>query len=396
MEDLFVPSSQYRELKNKSRQFTLECIEPQAHEFNKKEQFNVKLLRKMGDYGLLGITVPQQWGGEGLDALASVIVHEELSYSDPSFCLAYLAHSILCCNNIAVNANEEQKSEFLPLLCSGKWIGGMAMTEPEHGTDVLSMQTTAINFGEFYEISGIKRWITNGVLDDSNGVADVLYLYAKTGEHNGRVQISSFVINTEKMGSFKAEKIHDKSGMRAANTAQLYFDKYRVPVKYRIGVEGSSLHHMMSNLQLERLTLASISLGIAKRCIEVMVQHAKNRKAFGKAIGSFGQIQKYIADSYAEFMSARTYVYSVASKLKVGETNQRIDCDAVKLLSSTMAKNIADRSIQVLGGYGYIGEHVVERLWRDSKLLEIGGGTIEAHQKNISRDLLKKVNPLFD
>jgi isovaleryl-CoA dehydrogenase len=183
------------------------------------------------------------------------------------------------------------------------------------------------------------------------------------------------------------QKIKDKTGMRASNTAELVFQDCKVPVGNLMGVEGDSVLHMMRNLEIERVTLAAISLGIAHRCLRVMVRYADDRKAFGQPLSRFGQIQKYIGDSYAEWMAGRSYTYNTAFNLKLDQPGQRLDSDGVKLFASTMAKNVADRAIQVLGGYGYVGEYVVERLWRDSKLLEIGGGTIEAHQKNMSREL---------
>jgi isovaleryl-CoA dehydrogenase len=391
--DLFNPTSEHGMLRETVKAFTASEVEPQAHEYDRKEQFNLPLFRKLGELGLLGITVPEAYGGAGMDATAAVIVHEELSASDPGFTLAYLAHSMLCVNNLAVNGSEEQRKKYLPKLCSGEWVGAMAMSEPSVGTDVLGMSTTAVKKGSEYILNGRKMWITNGCIDEKGTPCDVVWTYAKTGEKNGRPQVSTFLVEKSSKGFSVGQKIRDKLGMRASNTAELVYQDCHVPVNHLVGHEGESMLHMMRNLELERLTLAAQSLGIARRSIEVMNRYAQEREAFGKPLNNFGQVQKYIADSYAEYKSARAYTYEVARKLDLTKEGNRLDSDGVKLVATTMGKNVADRAIQVLGGYGYVGEYTVERLWRDAKLLEIGGGTLEAHQKNITRDLAK--NPEF-
>ncbi len=390
--DLFNPLPEHQMIRESVRSFVQSEVEPQALEYDRKELFNVDLFRKLGELGVLGITVPEAYGGSGQDATAAVIVHEELSASDPGFCLAYLAHSMLLVNNFAVNASEEQKKKYLPKMCTGEWIGGMAMSEPAVGTDVLGMQTTAVKKGDHYLINGRKMWITNGTIDEKGTPADCVLLYAKTGEHKGRAQISTFLVEKGHPGYEVGQKIRDKTGMRGSNTAELVFQDCKVPVANLIGQEGDSMLHMMRNLELERLTLAAMSLGIARRSIEAMNRYATEREAFGKPIREYGQIQRYIADSYAEYKASKTYVYDVARKMNLtahGNSAGRIDSDGAKLVATTMGKNVADRAMQVLGGYGYVGEYVVERLWRDAKLLEIGGGTLEAHQKNMTRDLGK-------
>jgi isovaleryl-CoA dehydrogenase len=387
--DLYNPTSEHSMLRETLQQFAKDEVEPQAHKFDREEKFNLPLFRKLGELGILGITVPEAYGGAGMDALAAIIVHEELSYSDPGFCLAYLAHSMLIVNNLAVNASPEQNKKFLPKLCSGEWVGAMAMSEPAIGTDVLAMQTTATKQGDTYLINGRKMWITNGTLDDNNTPSDCVLVYAKTGEKNGRAKISTFLVEKSFSGFKVGQKIKDKLGMRGSNTAELVFDNCQVPSSHLIGHEGDSMLHMMRNLELERVTLAAMSLGIAKRSLEIMNRYAVEREAFGKSLNFFGQIQKYIAESYAEYKACRAYVYDTCRRLDLLKEGNRVDSDGAKLVATTMAKNVADRAIQVLGGYGYVGEYVVERLWRDAKLLEIGGGTIEAHQKNITRDLAK-------
>lgn len=371
------------------RDFVQSEVEPQALEHDRQEKFNLPLFRKLGELGLLGITVPEEYGGAGQDAVAAVIAHEELSASDPGFALAYLAHSMLFVNNLAVNGSEAQKKKYLPKVCSGEHIGCMAMSEPNVGTDVMGLETTAKLEGDHYVINGQKMWITNGCIDDEGTAADLVWLYAKTGERDGRSQVSTFLIEKGAAGYAVGQKIRDKTGMRASNTAELVFANCRVPKTALVGHEGESVHHMMRNLELERLTLAAMSLGIARRSLEIMNRYASERYAFGRPLSHFGQIQRHIAESFAEYRACQTYVYETARRMDLTSAGNRLDSDGVKLITTTLAKNIADRGIQVLGGYGYVGEYVVERLWRDAKLLEIGGGTLEAHQKNITRDLAK-------
>ena len=387
--DLYNPSEEHKMLREAIRQFVVAEVEPQAEEYDRKEEFNLPLFRKLGEMGLLGITVPEQFGGSGMDALSAVIAHEEISWSDPGFCLAYLAHSMLTANNLAQNANDELRSRVLPKLSSGEWVGCMAMSEPHVGTDVLGMHTTAKKEGDGYVLNGRKMWITNGTIDENRTAADCVLVYAKTGESNGRAEISTFLVEKSHEGYSVGQKIQDKTGMRGSNTAELVFEDCKLPASALLGKEGDSMIHMMKNLEIERVTLAAQSIGIAKRALQIMNKYAREREAFGKPLSKFGQIQKHIGDSYAEYMSARAYVYETARRMDINNAGQRLDSDGVKLVATTMAKNVCDRAIQVLGGYGYVAEYVVERLWRDSKLLEIGGGTLEAHQKNITNDLGK-------
>lgn len=391
---------EHQMIRDSVRSFVQAEVEPQALEHDRKEIFNVPLFHKLAELGVLGITVPEQYGGAGQDVISAVIVHEEISAADPGFCLAYLAHSMLLVNNFAVNASDAQKEKYLSKMCTGEWIGGMAMSEPAVGTDVLAMESTAVRKGDHYILNGRKMWITNGTLDDAGTPAHCVLVYARTGEKNGRPQISTFLVERAHEGYSVGQKIRDKTGMRASNTAELVFQDCKVPVSHLIGQEGDSVLHMMRNLEIERLTLAAMSLGIARRSIEVMNRYATEREAFGKPIREYGQVQKYIADSYAEYKACRAYVYDVARQMSLAQkghasANGRIDSDGAKLVATTMGKNVADRAMQVLGGYGYVGEYVVERLWRDAKLLEIGGGTLEAHQKNMTRDLAKNPQLIF-
>jgi len=386
--ELFNPTEEHSHLRKSVRQFVQSEVEPQAARFDKEERFNLELFKRLGELGLLGITVPESFGGSGMDATAVVIAHEELSASDPGFCLAYLAHTLLCANNIAVNGSQEQKQRWLPKLCSGEWVGAMGMSEPQAGTDVLAMTTSSSKSKDGYSISGRKMWITNGAIDENRTPCDCLLFYAKSDQHKSDSKhISTFVVERGAKGFSVGQKIEGKLGMRASNTAEMCFDNCLLPIENRLGDEGDSLIHMMRNLEIERLGLAAMSLGIARRSLDIMINYSKERQAFGKKLAQFGQIQAHIADSYAEYQAARCYVYNTARELNLTKPGSRLDSDGVKLIASPMAKRIADRAIQTLGGYGYVAEYVVERLWRDSKLLEIGGGTIEAHQKNITRDL---------
>ena len=390
--DLYNPTEEHQMLRQMVQDFVKSEVEPQAEEYDRKEEFNLNLFRKLGPLGLLGITASDQFGGSGLDPLAAVITHEELSASDSGFALAYLAHAMLCVNNISENCSDEQKAKFLPKLCSGEWVGCMAMSEPHVGTDVLGMKTTAVKKGDKYILNGRKMWITNGTIDEKDTAADCVLVYAKTGEENGRSKLSTFIVEKGFKGYSVGQKIKDKTGMRASNTAELVFEDCEVPESHLVGQEGDSMIHMMKNLEIERLTLAAMSVGMAKRCLQIMVNYAGEREAFGKPLSRFGQIQKYISESYAEYQASRTYVYETARTLN--RHNHRLDSDGVKLMAATMAKNVADRAIQVLGGYGYVAEYKVERFWRDAKLIEIGGGTIEAHQKNIAKDIYQNMQHL--
>jgi isovaleryl-CoA dehydrogenase len=372
------------------RSFVESEVDPQALVHNRTETFNVELFRKLGSLGLLGVTVESEYGGSGMDAIAACIAHEELSAADPAFCLSYLAHSMLFVNNLARNGNHQQKLKYLPRACSGEIICGMGMSEPSVGTDVLGMSTTAklSADGTHYVLNGAKMWITNGTIDGKS-TGDAFLVYAKTDLTQKNGGLTSFLVDKNMPGFTLGQKIEDKCGMRASMTAELVFSDVKVPVENIVGEVGKASLCMMRNLEIERVTLAAMALGIARRSIEVMTKYSQERKAFGKPIAEYGQIQKAIAESYAEYMAGRSYVYNMAANLDLTTYGNGLDADGVKLYCAPMAKRVADRAIQCLGGYGYVGEYQVERLWRDAKLLEIGGGTNEAHHKNMVRDLRK-------
>lgn len=338
-------------------------------------------------------------GGAGLiDATAVCILHEELSYSDPAFCLSYLAHSLLLTHNLSVNGSHEQKLHYLPNCSTGVTIGGMAMSEPAAGTDVLGMQTTATPDNpenpQWWTISGTKMWITNGTLDGGTTTGDLFLVYAKTGP--ARSDVTLFLVEKDTPGFTVGQQIKQKLGMRASPTAELVFDKVVVPAANVVGQVNGATLCMMRNLEIERLGLAAMAVGIARRCVDEMKGYASERRAFGKSLYKFGQVQQLLAESYANYMAGKTYVYATANVLDLNSVGNTLNADGTKLYCATMAKTVADNAIQTMGGYGYVGEYNVERLWRDAKLLEIGGGTNQSHHKNMARDLEKMDGQLLD
>lgn len=398
---LFTPSEEHANLRSMVREFAKTEVEPQALEYNRAEKFNYDLFKRLGsELGLLGPMIDPDYGGAGFDPVAACIIHEELSYSDPAFCLSYLAHSMLFCHNLFHNGNDAQKSKYLPKALTGEWLGGMCMSEPGAGTDVLGLRTKAVRKeGGGYLLSGQKMWITNGCKTDDE-LGDVYLVYANTATIDGaetgnaakdRQKVSLFLVEKSYPGFSLGQKIKDKCGMRASNTAELVFENCEVPEENLVGDLHGGLIPMMRNLEIERIVLAAMSVGIARRAVDAMRRYAAEREAFGKPIHSFGQMQRHIAESYADYMASRSYLYSIARSCNVDQAGQRIDSDAIKLVATKMATTVCDRAIQVHGGYGYCGEYVVERLWRDAKLLEIGGGTLEAHHKNITNDLHRTV-----
>ena len=391
----FNPTDEHQALRDMVRQFAVNEVDPQRLEHDREEKFNHELFKKCGELGLLGVTTSVDYGGSGMDATAANIVHEELSQADPAFCLSYLAHSMLFVNNLNQNGSHEQKLKFLPDTCSGAKIGGMGMSEPSYGTDVLGLQTTAKKDSNGdYILNGQKMWITNSyVTNPETGEAelgDVYLVYARTGGP-GAKGLSLFLVEKGMEGFSLGQTIRDKSGMRASNTGELVFQDVKIPKENLVGDENGATVCMMRNLEIERVVLGAMATGIARRSIDVMGKYSEERIAFGKPIAEFGQIQKYVSDSYAKYMAGRSYLYNVSNNMDLSKPGNRLDTDGVKLFTTTMGKEVADNAIQVLGGDGYCGEYQVEQLWRDAKLLEIGGGTLESHQKNMARDLRKGV-----
>jgi isovaleryl-CoA dehydrogenase len=382
--DLAAPTPEHELLARTLEEFVRREVEPQAAAHDRSESFNHALFRRAGELGLLGVVLPEEYGGAGLDATAAVQVFEALSGSDPGFALAVLAHSVLFAQNVYVNGSEAQRRRVLPRAASGEWIGGVCMTEPGAGTDVMAMRTRARRDGDAYVLDGVKTFITNGGIDERT-LGDAFVVYAATGARS----LSAFLVERGMPGFRLGQKWKDKLGVRASFTAELVFEAVRVPVENRLGEEGQGTLAMMRNLEIERLTLAAMSVGIAQRCVGVMIRHANERQSFGVPLREHGQIQRYLAESFAEYRAARALVYDVARRFDLRATGQRVDADAAKLFASQVGKRAADAAIQVLGGQGYMGENAVERLWRDAKLLEIGGGTLEAHHRNLTKDLCR-------
>ena len=377
--DLFNPTDIHQAIRDTVHQFGQAELEPQAAEHDDQEKFNEILFRRLGsELNLFGLTVAEEDGGAGMDPLASVIVCEELSRFDPGFGLSFLAHEILFVNNFYYSSNEQQRERYLEDVLDGTRIAGMAMTEPEAGTDVLGMKTFAELKGDRYILNGTKQFITNG------GPGDLFLVYAKMDRASRAV--TAFVVESSSPGFFATNK-EKKMGMRSSPTTQLVFEDCEVPAENLLGAQNGAMIHMMRNLEIERVTLAAQSIGIALRCVEEMSRYAvSERKAFGKPLIKFGQIQKMVADSYAETQAARALVYHTASQINPDQRNS-LDAASAKLIATVTAERVARNAIQVLGGYGYTRDYPVERLLRDAILLSIGGGTVEAMQKNIAADL---------
>jgi isovaleryl-CoA dehydrogenase len=378
--DLFNPTPDHKRLREAVQRWARENVAPQADHYDEIEELNIDLFRRFAtEIGLFGVTVPESEGGLGLDAVSSVIIHEELSRFDPALTLSYLAHEVLFVNNFYHSSTAEQRSRYLSKVMDGTWIAGMAMSEPGAGTDVLGMTTTARREGDFYVLNGTKQWITNAT------VGDVFIVYAKLQRDNPR-SVTAFVVERSFEG-FSVGKKERKMGMRQSPTAQLIFEDCRVPVANLLGDEGGALVHMMRNLEIERVTLGAMSIGIALEASETLARYAINeRKAFGKSLADFGQIQRFIGEAYARTAAARTLVYKTALETSP-DTRNSLDAAAAKLVATTTAEDVARQAIQTLGGYGYTREYRMERLLRDAILLSIGGGTNEAMHKNMVADL---------
>ena len=374
--DLENPTEEHRMLRGMCRDFAQKVLEPQAEHQDRKGSLNVDLMRRVGELGLHGVTIPEEYGGSGQDAVAATIVHHELSKADPGFTLAYLAHAMLFVNNLFWAGSEHLRRKYIPKTLTGEHVGAMGMTEPGAGTDVLGMKTVARADGDHFILKGQKSMITNAP------EADVFLVYAKV---DGR--ITSFVVERAFPGVSTPSKFANM-GMRASSLGEIVLEDVKVPKENVVGTVGGGVTNMMRNLEIERLTLAAMSLGIADRCLDIMVRYSESRQSFGKSIAEHGQIQRYIGDSYAKTEALRALVYAVARNVSPGVQN-RLGTDAAKLFGGPVGKEVADNAMQVLGGWGYCDEYKVERFLRDAKLIEIGGGTLESHQKNITKDLLR-------
>ncbi|HAU2286458.1 TPA: isovaleryl-CoA dehydrogenase [Legionella pneumophila] len=372
----------YDMLRDSVNQFAQTEIAPLAAQIDEKNTFPNHLWRKLGEMGLLGITVSEEYGGANMGYLAHAIAMEEISRASASVGLSYGAHSNLCVNQIFLNGNNEQKQKYLPKLISGEYIGALAMSESNSGSDVVSMQLQARSAGDKYILDGTKMWITNGP------DADVLVVYAKTDKQAGSKGITAFIIEKGMPGFKTAQKL-DKLGMRGSNTCELVFDQCEVPSENVLGTINQGVKVLMSGLDYERTILAAGPVGIMQACMDVVLPYVHERKQFNQAIGEFQFIQGKLADMYTDLNACRAYLYAVAKACDNGRVSRK-DAAGVILYTAEKATQMALQSIQILGGNGYINEYPTGRLLRDAKLYEIGAGTSEIRRMLIGRELFKE------
>lgn len=372
----------YDLLRDSVYHFANRQIVPLAAQIDVDNAFPHQLWRKLGEMGLLGITVSEEYGGANMGYLAHAIAMEEISRASASVGLSYGAHSNLCVNQIYLNGNAEQKKRFLPKLISGEHVGALAMSEANSGSDVVSMQLQAQKQGDHYILNGTKMWITNGP------EANVLVVYAKTDKHAGSKGITAFIIEKEFPGFSTAQKL-DKLGMRGSNTCELVFKDCRVPLENVLGEVNQGAKVLMSGLDYERTILAAGPVGIMQACLDVVLPYSQQRKQFNQAIGEFQLIQGKLADMYTVLNASRSYLYAVARACDQGVTSRK-DSASVILFTAERATQMALQAIQILGGNGYINEYPTGRLLRDAKLYEIGAGTSEIRRMLIGRELFKE------
>jgi isovaleryl-CoA dehydrogenase len=357
-------------------------IAPRAAEIDKNNEFPADLWRKMGDLGILGVTVAEEFGGSNMGYLGHVVAMEEISRASASVGLSYGAHSNLCVNQIHKNGSAEQKTRYLPKLCSGEHVGALAMSEPGAGSDVVSMKLKAEKKGDVYILNGNKMWITNGP------DADTYVIYAKTDSNAGSRGMTAFIVERGFGGFSRAPKL-DKLGMRGSNTCELIFEDCEVPAVNILGHQGEGVRVLMSGLDFERTVLSGGPVGIMQACMDIVVPYVHDRKQFGQAIGEFQLMQGKLADMYTVLNASRAYLYAVARACDRG-LESRKDAAAVILYTAEQATQCALQAIQALGGNGYINDYDTGRLLRDAKLYEIGAGTSEIRRMLIGRELFSE------
>ncbi len=368
-------------LRDMVHRFAQDRIKPLASEIDAKNDFPAPLWREMGDLGLLGITVPEEYGGADMGYLAHVVAVEEIARASASVSLSYGAHSNLCVNQIRLNGSDEQRAKYLPPLVSGEQVGALAMSEAGAGSDVVSMKLAAEKRNGYYVLNGTKYWITNGP------DADTLVVYAKTDPEAGARGITAFIVE-KSMKGFSTSAHFDKLGMRGSNTAELIFEDVEVPFENVLGEVGRGVQVLMSGLDYERVVLSGIGVGQMAACLDEVMPYIAERKQFGQPIGAFQLMQGKIADMYTSMNTARAYVYEVARACDRGAVTRQ-DAAACVLYASEEAMKVAHQAVQAMGGAGFMNDSPVSRQFRDAKLMEIGAGTSEIRRMLIGREMMK-------
>ena len=382
---MFELNDEQKMIRDTVRDFAKKEIAPRAAEVDRKNEFPADLWRKLGDLGVLGLTVAEEYGGTALGYLAHMLAMEEISRASASVGLSYGAHSNLCVNQLHRNGSPEQKRRYLPKLVSGEHVGALAMSEPNAGSDVLGMKTRAERKGDRFVLNGAKMWITNG------GDADVQIVYAYTDPAAGPKGLSAFIVEKGTRGLSCGTHL-DKLGMRGSNTYPVFFEDCEVPAENVLGGVGNGTRVLMSGLDYERAVLAAGPLGIMAACMDVVVPYVHERKQFGTPIGEFELMQGKLADMYTTWQASRAYVYAVGKACDRSDHARALRKDAAGaiLYAAEHATWMANQAIQVLGGNGYINEYPTGRLWRDAKLYEIGAGTSEIRRMLIGRELFQE------